>query len=296
MADELILKAVELSATSAAFRKQYPTHAALLDAGWMMQRKYDGCFGMVRREHGKLCMHSRTGEDYSVSCKRILDALDPCLPDGHVLLGEVWVEGMEFKDISGEMRRKSKHSTRLCFVVNDMVPDGMDTDLAYRHRREAAKEALCYADAQVVKFAWNLDVDDDTVAEQVAADLVAMGGYDGVILRDPDAGYHCGKAKDGQIIKVKPCISLDLRVIGVVEGKGKQAGMAGALLVDMGAGVGCEVGTGMSDDERRAWWRLRTELHGQHIVEIEAMSVTQAGKLREPRYKGERFDKTEADR
>ena len=39
---EKIMKAVELSKTSAAFKKKYPDLRALVDAGWKAYRKYDG--------------------------------------------------------------------------------------------------------------------------------------------------------------------------------------------------------------------------------------------------------------
>lgn len=92
-----ILKAVEHSKTSAALRKKYPTLADLENAGWWLQRKYDGCFGMaVMRFDGGSQMLSRTGEDYTKSCVYILDELREAADDtagswgDFVVLGEVW--------------------------------------------------------------------------------------------------------------------------------------------------------------------------------------------------------------
>ena len=121
--------------------------------------------------------------------------------------------------------------------------------------------------------------------------MVRQGGYDGAIIRRKDAPWTTGASKNGEAIKVKPVQSLDLRAVDWFVGKGKHLHTSGGIEVTY-QGVVSRVGTGFSDYER-----LYIRLNGVkgRIAEIEFMELTSDGKLREPRFKGWRYDKTEPD-
>ena len=309
MAGELILKAVEFDKTSAAFRKKYKDEEAMYRAGWIPQPKYDGVFGMacIHEELMLSRMLSRTGEDYTLQCQHIIQVLWSRLMrvrgtgwHGAVVHGEVWHHELPQRMISGDFRRH-KPAPHLVFMANDLLPmaaDGMaaDTDRRYCDRW-ADLEATFRGGTptvQVVRPAVLSRSDHATVMTDARA-YVKRGGYDGLILRDELAGYRRGLAKNGEIIKVKPSLTLDLRVVGIEEGLGKHAGRLGALVVEY-RGVKTKVGTGLTDLDRLAFWPStgNGDIVGK-IVEVEAMGLTDAGALREPRFKGVRFDKTEPD-
>lgn len=130
-----------------------------------------------------------------------------------------------------------------------------------------------------------------TSANELAEEAVAAGRYDGIILRDP-AGPWVQGARDQYIIKVKPHLSLDLRVVGLEEGKGKYTGTLGKLLVEYkGKRVGV---SGMTDAQRHEWWQNPTAILHK-VVEVVAMSESTNGSLREPRFKGIRTDSVPED-
>lgn len=83
--------------------------------------------------------------------------------------------------------------------------------------------------------------------------------------------------------KVKNTETYDVVVTGVIEGEGKYVGMLGAFVTAMG-----NVGTGLTDDQRRKFWNNPPILQ---TIEVECMELTPDGKLRHPRFKRERFDK-----
>ena len=85
--------------------------------------------------------------------------------------------------------------------------------------------------------------------------------------------------------------SLDLRAVDWFWGNGKHSGRAGGIVVEY-RGVKTQVGTGFSDQERED---IADNGAIDVIAEIEFMELTEDGKLREPRFKGWRFDKTEPD-
>jgi ATP-dependent DNA ligase len=310
MAGELILKAVEFGKTSAAFRKQHKDEEALYEAGWHVQPKYDGVFGMacIRERLMESRMLSRTGEDYTLQCQHILQALWSRFTrvrgpgwHGAVVLGEVWHPELPQRTISGDFRRHHP-APHLVFVANDllsMADDGLGeaTRCAYydRHADLLADFQHGVPGVQVVSNVHVLVGGGKHTLLDTARAYVQRGGYDGLILRDPLAGYSRGLAKNGEIIKVKPSLTLDLLVVGIEEGLGKHAGRLGSVTVEY-RGVQTKVGTGFSDADRMAFWPAtgNVGIIGR-IVEVEAMGLTDAGALREPRFKDLRHDKAKPD-
>jgi DNA ligase-1 len=112
-------------------------------------------------------------------------------------------------------------------------------------------------------------------------------GYEGVILRDPDAPYKFNRStvREGYLLKLKRFEDAEAVVIGFEErmhngneatvselGRTKRSthqagkvgrGDLGALLVRTGDGVEFSIGTGFSDAERAALWRDRDHLLGK---------------------------------
>lgn len=127
--------------------------------------------------------------------------------------------------------------------------------------------------------------------QELCNKLVAEGGYDGLVLRDPEGTWTKGSGTTGEIVKIKRVLSFDLRVTAIYEGVGKHAGRLGALGLDFN-GQELRVGTGFTDEQREEWWRNPPI---DQIAEVEAMDYSSDGLLREPRFKGLRFDKITAD-
>jgi DNA ligase-1 len=146
-----------------------------------------------------------------------------------------------------------------------------------------------------------------TVVGQVAVDLdtpegertftklnkqAVTGGYEGIMIKDPNAVYECKRSTAW--LKLKPFIEVSLTVIGVEEGTGKNAGRLGALIVegvDDGKTIRTNVGSGLTDAQRDEIWAERDAVIGQ-IVEVRADAATQnqdsegEWSLRFPRFKG----------
>jgi DNA ligase-1 len=105
--------------------------------------------------------------------------------------------------------------------------------------------------------------------------LAIKGGYEGIMLKDADAGYKCKRSVAW--LKLKPFIEVSLEVIDVEEGTGKNIGRLGAIVcqgVDDGKTIQVNVGSGFSDSDRDSYWSSRDSLLGQ-IVEVRADAVTQ---------------------
>jgi len=138
----------------------------------------------------------------------------------------------------------------------------------------------------------NEEVDLDTAEGQlrfkeINAQAVA-GGYEGIMIKDPEAPYECKRSVAW--LKLKPFIEVSLTVVATEEGTGKNAGKMGALVcegVDDSKSIRVNVGSGFTDEQRDEFWSCRVD---GHIVEVRADAITQnqdgTYSLRFPRFKG----------
>ncbi len=137
-------------------------------------------------------------------------------------------------------------------------------------------------------------VDLDTVEgaqefSAINASAIA-GGYEGIMIKDPNAGYETKRSVAW--LKQKPYIEVTLEVKNVEEGTGKNVGRLGALVCegqDDGKSIAVNVGSGLTDDMRNSIWADSNSVIGQ-LVEVRADAVTQnqdgTYSLRFPRFKG----------
>ena len=105
--------------------------------------------------------------------------------------------------------------------------------------------------------------------------LAIKGGYEGIMIKDPNAPYECKRSVAW--LKLKPFIEVSLGVTHVEEGTGKHEGRLGALVCsgqDDSKQITVNVGSGFSDDLRTSIWNEHDHVIGQ-IVEVRADAVTQ---------------------
>jgi DNA ligase-1 len=122
-------------------------------------------------------------------------------------------------------------------------------------------------------------VDLDTDAGQKRYKEINMfaidNGYEGIMIKDPNAGYECKRSVAW--LKLKPFIEVSLTVVAVEEGTGKNVGRLGALVCegeDDGRRILVNVGSGFTDDQRIDYWTSREEVVDK-VVEVRADAITQ---------------------
>lgn len=263
---------------------------------FLYQRKYDGVSGIVLTGLTESKVISRTGTDLT-SVDHIGDEMLRIFGPERVVFGELWRAGDDFSNISGDVRRHSA-SPDLQFAVFDIIDrneyEAGFSETPYWQRQVQIIKGFCHPFSgetgyykSFVAATYNPGTYGD-YRELTKHIMLNNVGYDGGILRDPTAQWLPGKDKFGVVLKDKPCISFDLELIGSEEGKGRNAGVVGALLFRFKDGKVVKAGA-IPDAMRRNPPALGT------IHEIEAMGLSSKGLLREPRYKGQRFDKDKPD-
>ena len=115
-------------------------------------------------------------------------------------------------------------------------------------------------------------------------------GYEGIMIKDLDAGYECKRSHAW--LKMKPFIEVTLEVTAIEEGTGRNVGRLGALVcegVDDGKEIKVNVGSGFSDRDRIDFWTAGPNNVIGQLVEVRADAVTQnqdgTYSLRFPRFK-----------
>lgn len=133
-----------------------------------------------------------------------------------------------------------------------------------------------------------IDLDTEAGRRQFNAinQRAIAGGYEGIMIKDPDAQYECKRTVAW--LKRKPVIEVTLTVVDTEEGTGKNAGRMGALVCegeDDGKMIRVNVGSGFTDQQREDFWNCRAD---GHKVEVRADAVTQnqdgSYSLRFPRF------------
>jgi DNA ligase-1 len=125
--------------------------------------------------------------------------------------------------------------------------------------------------------------------KEINAQAIA-GGYEGIMIKEPDAGYECKRSVAW--LKLKPFIEVSLTVVATEEGTGKNEGKLGALVcegVDDGKDIRVNVGSGLTDEQRDDFWKSKDDCVGM-VAEVRADAITQnqdgTYSLRFPRFKG----------
>ena len=216
-----------------------------------------------------------------------------------ILDGEVM--SSSFQDLMKQVHRKtnvqSDDAILHCFDMITLEEFQQGGSLRPQHQRSQELDSWIEKHApelpHVATLTWE-DVDLDTDQGQATLKQINKqaidGGYEGIMIKDPNAGYECKRSHSW--LKMKPFIEVSLEVKDVEEGTGRNEGRLGALVcsgVDDGKQIMVNVGSGFSDSDRSEFYSVRNSLPGQ-IVEVRADAITQnqdgTYSLRFPRFKG----------
>jgi DNA ligase 1 len=223
---------------------------------------------------------------------------------GFVLDGEIM--GKSFQDLMRQAQRKENVQTQdTVFNVFDILPledfkrGFWNAQLRKRlailtdmQRVFDAMPNVTRVDSQIVV---DLNTEEGRAKLHEYATEMVTAGFEGIMIKDMEAPYEC--KRNTFWMKWKPVITVDLPVIALEEGTGRNQGRLGALVCsgnDHGKDITVNVGSGFSDTERDLFWNQKSDVVGR-TVEILCDVITQnqdgTYSLRFPRFVRWRDDK-----
>jgi len=277
-------------------------HEKKMQGKKQIESKLDGVRVITIIRGDKVEMFSRNGKQFH-NFGHIIQEIETVLKDNPVpyplvLDGEVM--SASFQDLMRQLQRKEtvQNSDAVLHLfdtvpLEDFLKGSWDKPQSFRseitkHWVEEHSSVL----EHVTALEWEtVDLDTPEGEERfVQLNKAAVdGGYEGVLIKDPDAPYECKRSHSW--LKAKPFIEVTLEVTGIEQGTGRNEGRLGALVCagqDDGKDITVNVGGGFSDDQRSQFWNARDAVVG-NLVEVRADAVTQnqdgTYSLRFPRFK-----------
>ena len=271
----------------------------------LLEPKLDGvrCITIVNYEARTVVQYTRNGkvlENFSHISDSLLGIIDD-LGRSYVLDGEV--VSNSFQELMKQVHRKDDvQASDARLMLFDIIPlsefqKGKST-LGQRRRTNLLKSFKpafdrCGHVDIIEQTEVNLDEMVGEVQFKAFNKETVEAGFEGILIKDPAAPYECKRSVSW--LKMKPVLTVDLTIIAVEEGTGKNEGKLGALIcegTDQGKFIHVNVGSGLTDEQRDEIWNDRESVIGQ-VVEVKADCITQSQdvedtySLRFPRF--ERF-------
>lgn len=266
----------------------------------MWSEKLDGNYCIALKHQDSIGIFSRTGEQYT-SMRHIESELFDIMNEDTLVIFEAYEPNTAQSVISGHCRDTKEQHPELLAMCHDALTlnefvNGGTTEYIERCLRLIE---MCIDELRHCSVIQQIHVDSLEQAMELTKEVWANGGEGGV-LRNPHGlyagGIGCpvvGTKRNEDIIKLKQSVTYDLEVIDTKVGKGKYSDTLGKLVVRWKDGKTLPV-SGMTDLQRREWWNNPKLIIGK-IVEVRAMRDSSKGSLREARFKGIRYDKSEGD-
>ncbi|MFA7552739.1 MAG: DNA ligase [Spongiibacteraceae bacterium] len=193
--------------------------------------------------------------------------------------GELWSGRGQFERTTSIVR-KHKPIDKGWRDIRYMVFDLPASKQVFTQRLQQLRQLLNNPEspAQLIP---QIKITDQATLDAELQRIVLAGG-EGLMLHHGEALYRAGRSND--LIKLKPYYDAEATVIGYRAGKGKYRGQMGSLQVETAAGIQFYIGSGFSDQQRKAPPPLGT------IISYRYYGLTHNGIPRHSSFIRQRFD------
>lgn len=283
------------------------------------QQKFDGVPVRIINNGTGVVAVSRQGEVITSINHILTVAKYLVLQVGASIVGELYVPGLPFKDISGLVRQTKKQSPSLMLYVFDFdLTRSKDADWFTRHNQFSTALSTYLSTAGQaptdcpIRLIPSLPVLDDAGAVSFFnAVMEAQPQAEGVVFHSYSTPFKPGK-RDWGTQRMKPVPTIDLKIMGFEEAVSKTGmpmGMVGRLNAEFtrvqpsaDGSTKCSttiigIGPGaLTHKERQALWTMQKQGRWKpHIAEIKYMRDDTYDALRQPTFVRFRTDKQVAD-
>jgi DNA ligase-1 len=226
-----------------------------------VQPKLDGVRCLVSADD--LVLRSRGGKTYHLP--HIAQQLARILPPGAIADGELYIHGVPLQAIASIVTRPQTGTNTVEFHMFDVLA-GDGPARTWRDRRTdlGAIEAKATAmGCDAIRFVKTTTAASSQDVERLHDEFVAAG-YEGAILRAPDAPYATG-ARSAGLLKYKRFYDAEFEIVGATSARGTDAGCV-VWQCTTETGRVFEVVPAWPDDQRRAALAHAPALTGQMLT------------------------------
>ncbi|KAJ7853573.1 DNA ligase [Mycena olivaceomarginata] len=244
--------------------------------GWWISEKLDG----VRTFYDGKGMVSRLGNPFTPP-QWFLDKL----PKDATLDGELFGGRGNFQDtVSIVKTQNSPHWKNITFQIFDVPSEKTPFEDRVAFLQKLFGPGGKYECPEVILVEHEKAKSRQHVLDKLK-EVETLGG-EGLMLRKAKSKYE-GR-RSSTLLKIKTFYDAEAEVTGYTDGKGKHAGLTGALKCKMQSGKTFNVGTGLSDQQRKNPPKVGT------IITYRFQELTRDGVPRFPSFLGEAIDKKKA--
>jgi len=188
--------------------------------------------------------------------------------------GELWLGRGSFEQLSAIVRRQTPVDAEWQ-RVRYMIFELPNAPGSFTDRVEQIKAVTAAANLPWLQPVFQFRLPNDAALQRKLREVVRNGG-EGLMLHRDDAAYETGRSS--ALLKVTPWLDAEATVVAHLPGKGKYAGMLGALHMELPDGRRFALGSGLSDAQRRNPPPLGTQITYRY------RELTKSGMPRFPRY------------
>ena len=204
---------------------------------YLISEKLDG----VRALWDGKSLRFRSGQ--AISAPAWFTAKLPATP----LDGELWLARGKFDELSGIVRKLVAIDAEWQ-AVKYMVFELPAGDRTFEKRSEKLQALTRQTNWPQLQWIEQFKLADESALQARLKQITAAGG-EGLMLHKADAPVTTGRSP--VLLKLKPVSDAEGIVTAHIPGKGKFAGMLGALQIKTEDGHTVKIGTGFSDEQRK---------------------------------------------
>ena len=221
---------------------------------------------------------SRQGKEFSgldhiaADISKLFPVPEELVLDGELVRmnSEGLSDNENFRLGTGILSQDDGDKSSIRFVVFDILPKDEflrgESSAAYAMRLESLEklgtEAALLGLEHIMRVALLYEGSDAAMIDR-CLEMMTAEDKEGLML-NRDSKYYRKRHKG--ILKVKRFHTVDLRILSLIEGTGRLAGKLGSFVVDY-KGNSVNVGSGMSDEQRKEFWEVRSSLIGR-VIEV----------------------------
>lgn len=161
--------------------------------------------------------------------------------------GELWIARGKFDAVSGIVRKNipvDSEWQRVNYMIFELPLAADAAPMPFSERVTRIKTIVERTAFPALQAVTHYSVKDRTALKRDLTAIVKAGG-EGLMLHRADAPYVTGRSD--ALLKLKPLLDTEAKVVAYVAGKGKHTGKMGALWVETKDGIRFKLGTGFSD-------------------------------------------------